>query len=180
MGFINVKYIPKPDTVAAFGCDTKEQLKLWRPEICGVCCLKMIGDTKNRTTKLSPWQLTQACLEQGAFKAKSGKIQGIYHRPMVEVARAFGLHGFTLPRVSLLLARFLLMLRITPIMSIDLHKFNPKYEVGHLIVIVGYDSKGKAYIIHDPSSVLATPGKFARLSSRTLRSISNNRGVVLF
>lgn len=181
MSLVDIQYVPKPDTVAAFGCDTKEQLALWRPEICGVCCLKMIGDTKHRTTTTNLWQLTEACIQQGAFRVEhdTGKIEGIFYRPMLKVARSLGLRGLALLRLPLVLVRLLLMLRITPILSIDLHKLDPKYEAGHLVVVVGYDRKTKAYVVHDPSSVVTKPGKFAHISSSTLRRVSNDRGVVV-
>jgi hypothetical protein len=181
MNLIDTQYIPKPDTVADFGCDTKEQLHTWRSEICGVCCLKMIGDTKSCTVDLSLWQLTMDCLRQGAFiKNNTGQIDGIFHRPMVKVARGLGLHACVLPKLPLSFLKFLLAVRFTPILSIDLHKLNPKYEAGHLVVVVGYDRKNRTYIVHDPSSVLAIPGKSARVSFEMLKQVSNNRGVVLF
>lgn len=182
MSFLNIRYIPKPDTVGDFGCDTKGQLTLWRPEICGVCCLKMIGDTKRRTLGLSLWQLTQKCIDQGAFKVdnKTGVIDGIFHYPMMKVAHDLGLHGVVLPRLPLGLIKFLLLLHIAPILSIDLHKLDAKYEAGHLVVMVGYNKKDKAFVVHDPSSVLAKSGKFAHINVQTLKRITNNRGMVLF
>lgn len=182
MSIINTQYVPKPDTVAAFGCDTKEQLLLWRPEICGVCCLKMIGDTKHRTLGVTLWQLTEDCVQQGAFRTDSstGKIEGIFHQPLVKTARTLGLHGFVIPRLPLILLRFFLTIRVTPILSIDLQKLDPKYEAGHLVIITGYDKTSKSYVVHDPSSVLAVPGKFAHVSSKVLKRISNKRGLILF
>jgi hypothetical protein len=182
MSLVDIRYVPKPDSVAAFGCDTKEQLRRWRPEICGVCCLKMIGDTKRRTEDTSLWQLTTACVQQGAFTVErnTGAIEGIFYRPLIKVAQTFGLKGFIIRRLPLGLLRLFLLLQIAPLLSINLHKFDPQYAAGHLVVVVGYDKQGKLYTVHDPSSVLAKPGRFAHVSSDTLKHISNNRGVVLY
>ena len=99
---------------------------------------------------------------------------------MVAVAKTVGLHGFVLPRLPLAVLRLFLTVRVTPILSIDLRKVDPKYEAGHLVVIAGYDKKDRAYIVHDPSSVIGKPGKFVHIHSEELRRISNNRGIIIF
>lgn len=182
MRFVTTKYVPKPNTVAEFGCDTEEQLRQWRPEICGVCCLKTIGDPKGRTTNASLWELTMQCLEQNAFivDSRTGKIDGIFYKPLLKVAQMHGLHGFILPRLPLPLLNFLLAFGLTPILSIDLHKIDPKYEAGHLIVVTGHDRKNKTYTVHDSSSVLAKSGNSVPVNAAILKHASNNRGLVLY
>jgi len=173
-------YVPKPKTVEEFGSTSKKEFLKWIPEICGVCCFKMVGDSKGKTNKRTLWELTQESVQVGAFRQlPDGKIEGIFYKPLVKLAAKYKMHGKIYRWLPLVLVRLLLRQDHTPILSIDLSRLDKKYEAGHLIVIVGYDKKNKEFIVHDPSSVLDVPGEFIHISQKKLRHSSNRRGMVL-
>jgi hypothetical protein len=173
-----VVFVPKPDTVAAFGCETVEQLRAWRPEICGVCCLKMVGDTEHKTECASLWQLTQDCRRAGAFtEGADGKIAGIFYQPLLQVAAGYGLHGKAHRWLPLMRLKHLLRAGRKPIVSIELSRLGKEYQGGHLLVVVSYNASADTFIVHDPSSVLAESGKAVPVPAAELKRLSNNRGL---
>lgn len=171
-----VVFVRKPKTVAEFGCKTEHEFKTWVPEICGVCCLKMVGDTAGKTNSLTLWQLTKHCIDAGVFVVDGKEIRGAYHKPLLAVARSLGLVGRRVRFLPGWRLRWVLWRGLTPILSIDLDKLDPPRGGGHLIVVVGY--KEGDFFVHDPSSVLAKNGEAARISTATLDTISNKRGFV--
>jgi hypothetical protein len=180
MNFVQVDYVAKPNTVEEFGCDTKAQLDFWRPEICGVCCLKMLGDTRGRTNGLSLWKLTRDCVAEKAFVIEeNGSVEGVFYRPLLQIARRYGLRGLVMYWLPLWLIRGLLILKTAPILSIDLRKFNSPLDLGRLIVIIGYDYRRHEYTVHDPTPVLSESGENMRVSADTLRRITNGRGLLV-
>jgi hypothetical protein len=82
-------YVPKaapgdPRPWVSFGC-AEEEYERWVPQVCGTCCLKMIGDTKRTTRPLSLYQLTMMAVANGTFTVdKTGNIQGAYHHPLAD------------------------------------------------------------------------------------------------
>lgn len=174
-----VVYVPKPSTVKDFGSETEGQLSKWVPEICGVCCLKMIGDTYGNTQDKSLWALTKDCINSGAFveDMAASKVSGIYYKPLIRLSKTYGLTGKSYKYLPNMLIKYLLHRGINPILSIDLNKVNSKYTETHLIVIVSYDKKSNKFTIHDPSSVLGTPGDNVKVDAKWLKHISNNRGM---
>lgn len=174
----DIIYIPKPITVEEFGCPDEAYFAKWVPEICGVCCFKMIGDTFLATQHTNLWQLTESCIENGAFEeSQDGTINGIFYKPLLALAKQYKLSGKIFRWLPLFRVRYLLAKGLNPILSIDLHKLDEKYEAGHLIIIVAYDSVNKEFIVHDPSSVLDRPGINIRIGSKKLRRLSNKKGL---
>jgi hypothetical protein len=172
-----IVFVPKPDTVAAFRCETQQQLRTWRPEICGVCCLKMVGDTEHKTKHVSLWQLTQDCCRRGAFIEKAnGEIKGIFYKPLLKVAADYGLHGKIHRWLPLMQLKHLLRVGQIPVISIELSRVHKEYHGGHLLVVVSYDASTNIFTVHDPSSVLAQPGEAVLLRASELKRLSNNRG----
>ena len=67
------RFVPKPTTRThagqpwvVFG-STKELYDYWIPHVCGICCLKMVGDTLGKTSSYTLYALTMMCLERGGF-----------------------------------------------------------------------------------------------------------------
>lgn len=160
---------------------TRSEYYRWIPEVCGICCLKMIGDAFDKTNRLSLYALTMRCLDRGGFKTmKSGEIQGVFHKPLLQIAREVGLEGEVKRSLihqdmveSLQKSRFILL-------SIDLEKAKDGLSGSHLILIHGYDRTAGEFIIHDPSGVLNKNGCNFRISRLWLDAISNHRGLIIW
>lgn len=95
---IQIKYVPKKNDDKKpwllFGAPNKSEYERWSPEVCGICCLKMIGDAHGTTSDTSLYQLTMECKQKGGFKElPNGEIQGVFHKPLLDLAKDYGLEG---------------------------------------------------------------------------------------
>ena len=160
---------------------TKEEYERWIPEVCGICCLKMIGDTAGQTRDLSLYMLTMKAVKNGTFTVDpaTGKINGAYHYPLAELIKEFGLRcqvirNLTMPRLLDALAKERYV-----ILSIDLAKVNSGFGGGHLVLIYGYDKDNDEVIMHDCASVLKQDGCGVRISIPMLEVLSNRKGLIV-
>jgi len=185
----NIKYVPKrPLLVNAdvaewreFGAPSESEWKLWLPEVCGICCLKMIGDTLGVTNIISLYELTQRCLRLGGFKVQAGKsIQGVYHAPLLELGRTLGLEGKVEKGLDIEQIASEVDSGHFVILSIDLQRANTGYCGGHLVLIHSVDRGNRSFSLHDPSSVLSIPGYNIEFSYEKLDRISNKKGLSLW
>jgi hypothetical protein len=63
-----------------FGTSNRNEYEKWSSEVCGICCLEMVGDAYSLTTKTPLYQLTMECKQKGGLKElPSGEIQGVFH-----------------------------------------------------------------------------------------------------
>ncbi len=183
---LKVKYIPKRydghyEPWLFFGAPNKDEYEKWSPEVCGICCLKMIGDAYGTTSNVSLYQLTMECKQKGGFKElPNGEIQGIFHKPLLNLAKDYGLDGsiegnLDIPKIvdSLHNNRFV-------ILSLDKSKINPKLRGGHLVLVHSYDPETKTFLIHDPEPILAEDGQNVRVDSDRLGGISNKKGLIIW
>ncbi len=183
---IKIKYIPKkcsdcdkPHLV--FGTESIAEYKKWNPEICGICCLKMIGDIFGETMGVSLYQLTMECLQKGGFKElPNGKIEGVFHKPLLELAKDYGLEGsiekhLTPDRIISLIQdeKFI-------ILSINKSRVDPESQGGHLILIYSYDPDSKMFILHDPEPILSENGASVEITRSRLEEISNKKGLIIY
>ena len=180
---IEIKYVPKKynSNWQKFGAPTKSEYEKWSPEVCGICCLKMISDTYGSTTNTSLYRLTMECKQKGGFKElPTGEIQGVFHQPLLELAKDYGLDGtvegnLDIEKVitSLQNGRFV-------ILSIDKTKVNPKLKGGHLVLVHAYDPESETFLINDPEPILAEDGQNVEVGSDRLKEISNQRGLIIW
>ncbi|PIV38332.1 hypothetical protein COS31_00015 [Candidatus Roizmanbacteria bacterium CG02_land_8_20_14_3_00_36_15] len=178
-----IKYVPKKydSNWQKFGAPTRSEYEKWSPEVCGICCLKMIGDTYGSTTNTSLYQLTMGCKQRGGFRElPTGKIQGVFHQPLLELAKDYGLDGniesdLDIKKViaSLQNGRFI-------ILSLDKSKVNSKLKGGHLVLVYAYDPKSETFLINDPEPVLAKNGRDVKVRANRLGEISNKKGLVIY
>ncbi len=181
-----VTFIPKRYDVHAqpwipFGAPNKEEYERWSPEVCGICCLKMAGDALGTTQQLSVYKLAMETLQKGGFKLNpDGSIEGVFHKPLLEVARSHGLDGtlerdFSLKKVSRILQKGGMA-----ILSIDKAKVNPALKGGHLVLVWHRDEEKKTFLIHDSERLLSESGESISMPEADLMKISNNRGISVF
>jgi hypothetical protein len=89
--YICKKQPDDPEPWISFGSD-RLQYERWIPEICGICCLKMIGDTTGATRQFTLYQLTMMAAANGTFViGKDGGIKGAFHHPLAKLAESFGI-----------------------------------------------------------------------------------------
>ncbi len=181
-----IEYIPKRyddhrEPWLSFGAPNKEEYEKWSSEACGICCLKMIGDAYGTTSNVSLYQLTMECKQRGGFKElPDGEIQGVFHQPLLDLAKDYGLDGsiegnLDIPKIvnSLHNNRFV-------ILSLDKSKINPKLRGGHLVLVHSYDPETETLLIHDPEPILAEDGQNIKLSLNRLNEISNRKGLLIW
>lgn len=168
------------ESCSVFGCSESEFLR-WIPEVCGILCLKMVLDTYGLALDRSPYDLTMRCFNLGGFiRQPDGSLRGVFHRPLLQLARELGLQGFVatdydLEQVdgSLGCGRFV-------ILSIDLHRLDSNLLGSHLILVHGMDLRSSRYRVHDSAAVLNDTGCNAVLVSEQLALLSNRKGLVLW
>lgn len=180
-----IEYLPKsfdsykePWTV--FGAPSKAEYERWSPQVCGICCVKMIGDTLRLTKQDSLYSLTMECLSLGGYRIGSdGLIQGVFHKPLLELARAHGLDGVVEQHLSIQKVIDALSKQKFVILSIDKAKVNPSLLGGHLILVHTYKPQSDIFYLNDPEPILAENGADIKMQSADLQIISNNRGLII-
>lgn len=176
-------YVPKrrPDDAApwiAFGSDQLEYQR-WIPEICGICCLKMVGDTIGVTNHLSLHKLAIMALENGTFTvSEHGTIQGAFHHPLAELAERLGIRCRVMKTLGLSEITDSLAQGKYAILSINAARVDSSLQGGHLILVYGYDAYTDSFLLHDCSSIMQADGCGVSISAHALASISNNKGLV--
>lgn len=176
-------YVPKrrpddPEPWLVFGSGQPEYQR-WIPEICGICCLKMVGDTIGVTSKLSLYQLTMMAAANGTFKvSECGTIQGAFHYPLAELAESLGMRCRVARTLGIGEITEALAQGMYAILSIDTAKVDSSLRGGHLVLVYGYDQPTGSFLLHDCSSVMRPDGCGVNISADTLARISNNKGLV--
>lgn len=177
-------YIPKravndAEPWISFGSDRLSYEK-WIPEVCGICCLKMIGDTFGITNEITLFEITGMAIANGTFVVgPGGAVAGAYHRPLAELFESFGFDCEVVG--SLDSARLLDVLGkgSYAILSIDMSKLVPGKVTGHLVLVYGYDGKSDEFLLHDCSSVIQPDGRGVKLDRATLEGLSNRKGLTV-
>lgn len=176
-------YVPKrrlgdTEPWIAFGSSELEY-KRWIPEICGICCLKMVGDTIGVTNELSLYELTMMATANGTFIAgEHGIIQGAFHYPLAELAQRLGIRCCVVRPLGIGEIRKALSQGMYAILSIDAARVDRSLQGGHLVLVYGYDEPTDSFLLHDCSSIMQPDGCGVSISTNTLASISNNKGLV--
>jgi len=164
-----------------FGAPNKEEYDRWSPEVCGICCLKMVGDSYGLTNSVSIYQLARQCQKMGGYKeSEDGNILGVFHQPLLELAESYGINGCIVRNLNLKKIKAALKARRLIALSIDKSKINPNLTGGHLILIHSYDPKAGCFLIHDPEPLLDKTGIDIKISPQRLKEFSNNRGLVFW
>ena len=176
-------YVPKrrPDDTEPwieFG-SSQQEYQRWIPEICGICCLKMVGDTIGVTNNLSLYKLTMMAAENGTFVvSEDGTIQGAFHYPLAELAERLGICCRVMRTLGLSEIMEALTRGMYAILSIDAARVDNSLQGGHLVLVYGYDEPTGSFLLHDCSSMMQPDGRGVRISAHALAGISNNKGLV--
>lgn len=178
---IEVSYVDRGDIkngAVNFG-GTEAEYKLWRSNMCGVCCLKMIGDSVGKTQNISLFDLVKISLDRGVFRInKEGNIEGAFHYPLRDLLREMHIPATVESKLTTQKIKKKLQAGKIIILSVDLTKshFITSPE-SHLITVYDYDALGDTYTIHDSSSVIAENGNAVKIHSAYLNELSNSRGL---
>ncbi len=181
----NIEFVPKRikgdiKPWVRFG-STRAEYDLWSPEVCGICCLKMVGDTFNKTNQMSLYSLTMQCLDKGGYRILAdNRIEGVFHQPLLALAEELGLQGEVRGNLDPGSVIKALGEEKLVILSIDLKKVRPELNGGHLILIYDYSRSLNSFFAHDPSYLLSRQGRGTRVDSEYLEDISNQKGIVLW
>ena len=176
-------YVPKrrsgdPEPWIAFGSGQLEYQR-WIPEICGICCLKMVGDTIGTTNDLSLYQLTMMAAANGTFiVSEHGTVEGAFHYPLAELAERLGIRCRVVRILGIGEITEVLAQGMYAILSIDSARVDSSRHGGHLVLVYGYDKLADSFLLHDCSSMMRPNGRGVSISAEALASISNNKGLV--
>jgi hypothetical protein len=176
-------YVPKrrpADTEPwiAFGSSRLEYQR-WIPEICGICCLKMVGDTIGVTSNLSLYHLTMMAAANGTFTvSEHGTIQGAFHYPLAELAESLGIRCHVMRMLGIGEITEALTEGMYAILSINAASVDSSLRGGHLVLVYAYDETAGSFLLHDCSSMVRPDGRGVSMSADALARISNNKGLI--
>ena len=179
-----VQFVPKrPKDVIPWvyaGFPTAEQWETWNPHICGICCLKMLSDTF-RSESPTTYTLLSRCRELGGFREDEAQhIRGVFHHPLLNLAREIGFDGVVEGQLSASSVRTAIEEGKFAVLSIDLARVRPDLSGGHLLLVHSYERDSNEFIFHDCSEVLACPGANLRMNDLSLEQISNRKGIIIW
>ena len=160
------------------GAPTQEEYELWKWNVCGMACLKMI--LKYVTGQgYKTIELAKKCSQYGGYlpeqvKEKNGKkiIPGLFYKAFARfVKKEFGFK--VLPTNKLSLRRIKYELSRGNLIMVSISS-----EAGerHLVVVTGYDDGGKTITVNDPA--LGSGGR--KLVENEFNDAYNGRGYVFF
>lgn len=158
-----------------------EDYRRWVPEICGICCLKMVGDTLGATHGVTLYDLTMQGVQKGVLVERDdGTIGGAYHHPLVDLAREYGIPGrvvrnLTADRIveAIEQGKFAMV-------SVDLARVEgSSLSGGHLLLVYGFNPRDNIFGIHDCASLVRSDGEGMSIPRQELATMSNHKGVVL-
>lgn len=176
----NPPFYSKLDTTwQKAGAPNKNEFIDWNNDLCGLYCLKMVGDYFNVTKNTSLWEILIKCRELNGFKDINGERVGVFHKSLLKTAKSFGLKGkternFNLKKIIKNLSKNHLV-----ILSVDKNKINSKLTGGHLILVYDYLVDKDICILHDPDQILSKSGENVEINLGELAKISNNKGLVI-
>jgi len=127
------------------------------------------------------YSLLARCRELGGFEGDEAHgIRGVFHRPLLELARELGFEGTVEGRLSIDVLRRAVESGKLALLSIDLARVRGGLSGGHLLLVHAYDGESKEFLLHDCSEVLANPGENARVPEAVLEGISNRKGLIVW
>jgi hypothetical protein len=165
---------------AQFGASV-EQYQFWRPHMCAVCCLKMVGDVVHKTDAMSLSALVDTCVAEGVFQVNAEKeVRGAFHFPLAHVMEKLGIPAKVVGKMSI--EDIIREIKNGKVMflSVDLSKLKDSpYNESHLVVVYGVsDSEAELYL-HDCASVLGPNGNGMHILREELARLSNGKGLVI-
>lgn len=167
------------------GAKTKEEYLLWSWNSCGMACLKMILSFVQK--KEYPLvTLGKKCMEYGGYKLSSKKndLKGLFYAPFVTfIQKEFGLKGRVASSLSIeeivssLDKRNLLIASVSPL----IRNTNAEHvsKGGHLVLIIGYDTKKSALVFHNPSGDTRASRESVPISFKDFKRFFAHRGIIV-
>lgn len=170
----------KQNAWQVFGAPSESEWLFWLPEVCGICCVKMIGDTLGLTHDQTIYSLTQSCQKLGGYILENDKhIRGVFHVPLLQLARNLGMEGEVLGNLDIEVLQESLRTGYYVILSIDLTKISSEYTGSHLVLVHSMNMEQGKCTLHDPSCVIRQNGENIIIDFEELKKISNRRGLRL-
>jgi hypothetical protein len=174
------KIISPQDAVNIFG-GVWDDYVFWQPYLCGVCCVKMVGDTAGITNHTPLLSIVHEFVRTGAFVIlEDGSVDGAFHYPMASVIEDLGLHAEVVRRLPASKVAYFVERGSAVILSCDLAKMTDGRESGgHLVLVYGYDVDREIFLIHDSLEILGDKGCAAEVNATELERISNSKGITV-
>lgn len=173
--FVPKSVIGDPTPWRTFG-STEALYRRWRPHICGICCVKSVGDATGATGGLSLWEITREAISLDVFRVNERRIVGAFHDPLANLVRRYGAQASVLRNVSTEEVADHVRNGSVVFLSVDLVTLDPAAAGGHLVVVYGDEAGGLR--VHDSASVIASPGDDIPLAVQELDRLSNRKGIL--
>ena len=160
------------------GALSQEEYELWKWNVCGMACLKMI--LKYWTLKeYKTVELAKKCSQYGGYLPEQveeikGKkiIPGLFYKALVEfVKKEFGLKALATNKLSVKRMKFELSRG-----NIIMASISSEAGERHLVVVTGYDDDLKTITLNDPARETGE----RRLVENEFNDAYNGRGYVFF
>jgi hypothetical protein len=181
VAYLSKNYVNSNGSWKKFGAPNRTLFEKWNSQACGIYCLKMIGDTHRLTNKKSIYQLTMECLSKGGYKElPNGEIQGVFHKPLLELGKKYGLSGKVERNLDIRKITSSLSENKYIILSVDKSKINPDLTGGHLILLHTYYPNVKLISLNDSDMLIDKKGKNILIDFEKLQKISNRKGLLLW
>lgn len=180
MPFIAKGALHSLEDAQSFGGDVAKY-GFWRPHMCAVCCLKMVGDVMHKTDVLSLSALVDKCVESGVYIVDSHKnVKGAFHHPLVHVMEKLGIPAKVAGKIEMEQLVHEVSHGKVVFLSVDLSKLpDSQYDESHLVVVYKYLSPEREFKIHDCASVLSENGNGMLIAEEELSKLSNKKGVII-
>ena len=161
------------------GAKNQSEFDDWNKDICGIYCLKMAGDYFGKTNELSVWSLLNECRAFGGFRDENGERIGVFHKALAKTAKKNKFFGKITKDLTTDKLKKLLKKDYLVILSVNKNKIGKNLTGGHLILVLDYSEREKAFVLNDPDPILAKNGSSIHLPEIELDRISNKKGIKL-
>lgn len=167
-----------------FGFPTKEESEYWAWRGCGACCVKMALDYYGKKETLA--KLVSEGVALGGYDVE--KDLGWYYKPLLELVKKHGLHGFTSSYLSKdeiakhILNKQFSVASVSPtIIRMD-KNIQSKRRSGHLVLVIGFNIENRkitGFYINNPSGKIPEMQKKAFIPISIFNAAYGERGIVL-
>lgn len=174
------------------GASTKEEYAIWAHNCCGIACFKMILEKKS-SKKASLVELGKLCKSYGGYtdnKLAQSKndyanyYNGLFYKPFIKfIKKEFQVDGYVVsPMVPKEIIQVLdtekyVIASVHP--GIKNPHVKPSGKKGHLILVIGYDTKKKLFYLHNPSGVYKKSQEYAEVSFSDFNRYFTRRGIII-
>ncbi len=159
---------------------TLEKFNFWRPHMCAVCCIKMVGDAVHKTDGITLSDLVDMSVNDGVYRREGDDVKGAFHYPMVDLLKKLGIYAEVGKNIDIQTLKRLLIEGKVIFLSVNLAKVRgSKHKESHMIVLYKYDESTGTFHLNDCANFIDPKGYDIQIDEQYLKELSNNKGVIV-